>query len=438
MPLSSPILVAFHKRGHRLANNPDKRRFVREAQPVPGVRVPFWAWSISVRALISFLTIILVAQATGAQSTSQTLKSILHEDAALEEADLAALRRGEPVVTRLQPHDKREVGVYGMVRVQAPAEVFLQSFRNTIATKSNPAILEIGRFGRVPTLADLKSLTMEGRDIEDLKQCVVGNCELKLSAKMTEQFQKTVDWQSTDHVNQATKLYKQMLLEYVRDYLERGDAALIEYTDKPQTISLREGQRALLASVKTFSNGSSENGNSFSSRGWLPIEDTIVWSKIKFGLKPVLAINHIIIFKSQREFGPQILVLSKQIYANHYFDASIALTGFTRSPEGEHYLFYENHSLADGLRGLFSGIKRKLIEREAVDGLTGVLLQTRMKLDALAANQSESSLPSKASTNWRLPRKQSLFLLVCITALVMLALASYRWKATVPPGTQAS
>jgi hypothetical protein len=393
---------------------------------------------MSVPALIGFFTIISIAQATCAQSVSGNLQSIVHENAAFDEQELAALRRGEPVVTRLQPQHKQEVAVYGMVRVQALPEVFLQSFRETIATKSNPAILEIGRFGKIPSLDDLKSLTIEGRDIEDLKKCVIGNCELKLSAKMIEQFQKTVDWQSTEHVGQATHLYRQMLLEYVRDYLERGDAALIEYTDKPKTVSLLDGQRELLASIPTFSNESSENGNSFSTQGWLRVEDTIVWSKIKFGLKPVLAINHISIFKSQREVGPQILVVSKQIYANHYFDASIALTGFTKTPEGGHYLFYENHSLADGLQGLFSGMKRRLIEHEAVDGLKDVLAQTRMKLDALAVNQSESGQTSRAATSWRLPRKQSILLLVCITALVMLALGTYRWKASIPPGTQAS
>jgi hypothetical protein len=427
MPSRVSIPVVFTNEVSRLAKNPYKRRFPGPWQPVPGVRVSFWVWSMSVPALITVFTLILGAQVTKAQSGSWNP----YQNAAFDEADLAELRRGEPLVTRLKPNHKQEVAVYGLVRVQAPAEVFLQSFRDTIATKSNPAILEIGRFGKVPALDDLKTLTMERRDIEDLKKCVVGKCELKLSARMIEQFQKAVDWQSSEHASQATQLYQQMLLDYVRDYLERGEGALIEYTDKSKTISLLEGQRALLASVPAFANNSSQNG-------WLPIEDTIVWSKIKFGLKPVLAINHIVILKSEREVGPQVLVLSKQIYANHYFDASVALTGFAKNPEGEHYLFYENHSLADGLHGLFGGIKRRLIEREAVDGLKGVLLHTRMKLDAHAVNQSERGQPSKAGASWRLPRKQSLLLLICITALVMLALASYRWKASVPPGTQAS
>ena len=260
---------------------------------------------------------------------------------------------------------------------------------------------------------------------------------------MIEQFQKALDWQSTDYAGQATHLYKVMLLDYVRDYLKRGDAALIEYADKPQTSSLLDGQRALLSSLPTSFNEFRQNGNSFSTQGWLPVENAIVWSKIKFGMKPVLAINHILIFKNEQEFGPQIVVLSKQIYANHYFDASIALTGLARNSSGNHenFLFYENHSLADGLQGMFTGIKRKLIEREAVDGLKAVLRGTKSRLDARALNQNESERPPESSSGWKrlgVPRKQLFFLLFLITALVMLALVSYQRKANIPPRTRAS
>jgi hypothetical protein len=412
---------------------------VQPRNPISGVRDSFWIRANSVRALITVLAIVLFAQSTNAQS-GHDLQNILHEKAALDEVDFGALQRGEPVVTRLPPNHKQEVSVYGLVRVQASADVFLQSFRDSMATKNNRAILEIGRFGSVPTIDDLRTLTMESGDIEDLRKCVAGKCELKLSAKMIERFQKGVDWQATDYSDQATHLYKQMLLDYVRDYLQRGDAALIEYNDKPTTAPMLEGQRALLPSLPAFFNEVLQNGTSFSGQGWSPVESAIVWSKIKFGLKPVLAINHIVIFKAQQEFGPQVVVLSKQIYANHYFDASIALTGLATNSPGNHYLFYENHSLADGLQGLFTGIKRKLIEREAVDGLKGVLRETRARLDTRAVNQGEVERATEvASTRLplRIPRKHLLFLLLCMSVLAMLVLASYQRKANIPPGKHA-
>ena len=159
----------------------------------------------------------------------------------------AALQQGQTVVKLLPVKDKREVAVSGLVNVQVPAEVFLQSFRESMSRKSNPAILEIGSFSSQPTLDDLKGLTIENRDIEDLKKCVVGDCQLKLSATMIERFHKEVDWEAPDYRNQATQLLKVMLLDYVRDYLARGDVALIEYHDKANEVRLAEEQHALIA-----------------------------------------------------------------------------------------------------------------------------------------------------------------------------------------------
>jgi hypothetical protein len=388
--------------------------------------------------LISVVAIILFAQAIQAQRGFASVKNLIHENAEFDSADFAKLEQGHPAVTVLPARHKQEVAVYGLVRVDAPAERFLQSFLDTMATRSNSAILEIGRFRSVPSIDDLSTLTMEREDIEDLKSCVVGNCELKLSAEMIDQFQKTVEWQSSDYATQATDLYKRMLLDYVRDYLTRGDEALIEYADKSRTVSVLQGQRALLSSLPAFFHQSRQDGNSFST-----VENAIVWSKIKFGLKPVLAINHIMIFKNKQEFGPEILILSKQIYANHYFNGSVGVTGLARNSAGtdEHYLFYENHSLADALQGLFSGIKRRVIEREAADGLKSILKGTQVRLDSLAANENETGPPSQTASTWkrlRVSSKQVVFLLICVTALVMLALGSYYRKANIPPGKHAS
>lgn len=42
-------------------------------------------------------------------------------------------------------------------------------------------------------------MTLETHDIEDLKQCVVDRCKLKLSADMIDRFRKEVDWQGSDY-----------------------------------------------------------------------------------------------------------------------------------------------------------------------------------------------------------------------------------------------
>ena len=182
---------------------------------------------------------------------------------------------------------------------------------------------------------------------------------MKLSAPMIERFRNEIDWAAPDYQARVTNLFKQMLVAYIKDYQARGEAALIEYSDKRDRVSLATEQRAL----------SSAGGyvNSFladTKSGLQLVEETLVWSKIKFGLKPVIAINHVSIYKRNSDVGPQVLVASKQIYANHYFNAFHALTAFVNVPGEQAYLVYENRSRADGLEGPFGKIKRGVVEKK--------------------------------------------------------------------------
>lgn len=343
------------------------------------------------------LCTLLISSATSATVMAQTsvaeFQKLLREKAAFGEQDFAALETNQPVVRVARGSDKREVAVAGVVNIRAGAENFLKSYRESMTRRSNAAILEIGSFSREPTLADLSNLTIESRDIEDLKECVAGNCQVKLSVPMIERFRKEIDWNAADSHVRVTELFKQMLLEYVRDYRTRGDEALIEYNDKRNKISLAEAQNALANSPSYINDALVEQQPSLRL-----VEDALVWSKIKFGLKPVIAVNHIKIYQSDREVGPQVLIQSKQIYANHYFNASLALTAFVNLANDGAYLVYENRSRADGFEGPFSKIKKGVVEKKAAEGLKAILEHSKASLDGPVVAAEEFS--SHRSHGW--------------------------------------
>lgn len=391
---------------------------------------------------ISFCSIVcLGTNASLAQHSVAEFHKILHEKAAFDEVDFAALEQGQTVVSLLPANDKREVAVCGLVSLQVSAQVFLQSFLESMTRRSNPAILEIGRFSSTPTLDDLQSLTFENRDIDDMKDCIVGDCRLKLSATMIERFHKEIDWQAPDYRIRATQLFRVMLLDYVRDYLARGDGALIEYSDKSRGVRLAEEQRALMSGSTYINHVLPEfpqHLKAFPKSEISIVENAIVWSKVKFGLKPVIAINHIMVYKREKEIGPQVLVAAKQIYANHYFDSSLALTAFVNIPGASpgSYLFYENRSRADGLEGGFSQIKRSIVEDKAVDGLRTILESSKASLNARGLSPTESISPAdegRSSRGWKVRRVQLfkglLFSLLLITAfLAFFTVGNYNWK----------
>ena len=321
---------------------------------------------------------------------------ILNEKAAFEATDFAALEREQTVVRPSPVSDKREVAFLGVVNIRAGADEFLRSYREGLTRKNNAAILEIGSFAKEPALADIQNLTFETEDIEDLKECIVGNCQIKLSASMIERFRKEIDWAASDYSLKATNLYRQMLTEYVRDYRVRGDQALIEYNDKRNEIDLAAEHRTLNAGPSYVNAILAEQQSELRL-----IEDAIVWSKIKFGLKPVIAINHVKIYQRNRDIGPQVVIASNQIYANHYFNASLALTAFVSFPGTQSsYLVYENRSRADGLEGPFSKIKRGLVEKKALEGLKAILEHSKASLDGSPLNAKAAEDSAHQSQGW--------------------------------------
>ena len=382
--------------------------------------------------LLCTLLVCFVATTGLAQTSITEFQKVLAEKSSFQETDFAALQANQPVVRLVPVSNKREIAVAGLVNIRAGADEFLRSYRDSMLRKSNGAILEIGSFGRQPTLADLESLTLETGDIEDLKDCVIGDCEVKLSAAMIDRFRREINWNAPDYALKVTSLFKQMLSEYVSDYRTRGEAALIQYNDKRDQIDLAVEQRAL--------SGASGYTNSLladSNAGLQLIEDAIVWSKIKFGLKPVIAVNHIKIYKRDREVGPQVLIASKQIYASHYFNASLALTAFVTVPGATQgaYLVSENRSRADGLEGPFGKIKRGVVEKKALEGLKAILEHSQMTLEGSTLAATTAELSSHYSWGQRLfgGVRPLLWLLVFSALIALLVLGKRRVDSASAP-----
>src|SRR6266702_3796056 len=292
-------------------------------------------------------------------------------------ADLGALEQGQPVVKLLPTQDKKEVAVCGLVSLQVPAEAFLKSFRESMVRRSNPAILEIGSFGSEPILDDLQNLTFEDRDIDDLRECGVGNCKVKLSAAMIERLHREVDWESTDYKARAIQLLKSMLLEYVRDYLQRGDVALIRYYDKANEVRLSDEQQALAGSNSSYNFPGTlpQSENQLSEAGLRIVENKIVWSKIKYGLT-----------------------------------------------------------------GAFGKMKRGIVEDKAVDSLKAILEKSKINLNASTLSPMDSATDHDVGprlSRWLAGIIRLFLCLLLLTGFVLLlAVSNYNWKANTSAGAR--
>lgn len=336
-----------------------------------------------------------------AELTIDQLHRYLSAQAKFDNAEINLFKNGEMIAKLLPAGDKNEVAVCGIIILNAPPEVGLRSFQEVLASQNRTSIVDFGSFSEIPEIGDLKTLTLDKKEIEDLKECRIGNCRLKLSAAMINRFQKEVDWNSPGYAKQVTALYKQLLVEYVRDYLLSGEAALIEYNDKSEAVRLREEHQTLVERLLWVNESAPEFAQylrDFPRFEISNVRNSIGWTKIKFGLKPVIVITQTITYTTACSDISQVISVSKQIYANHYFDSSMAMTALISFPKSDSnsYLLYTNHSRSSSLDGVFS----KVVEKEAMNKLKSLLENTKISAEAALKTQNRNFEKSEQPTIW--------------------------------------
>jgi hypothetical protein len=94
----------------------------------------------------------------------------------------------------------------------------------------------------------------------------------------------------------------------------------------------------------------------------------IYWSKELVRGRPVISITHVATAAAVDDSPVAYAVGSKQIYAMHYYDASLGLTLLVPDRTAASpvtYVVYLNRSRIDLFDGLFGGVARRLVAGRA-------------------------------------------------------------------------
>jgi hypothetical protein len=140
-----------------------------------------------------------------------------------------------------------------------------------------------------------------------------------------------MNWSAPDLQAQLGAYARRRMVEYVTDYRTRGDSAMAVYDDRGNlNVRSSEAFAAQLAeSPYVYQNVPSlYNYLSTYPHGSLPGATEIVfWSEdVLPRLRPILSVTPLVVY-TPPELPIVTLVAAKQIYANHYFEAALDLTG---------------------------------------------------------------------------------------------------------------
>ncbi|MCY4661118.1 MAG: hypothetical protein OXF93_15110 [Acidobacteria bacterium] len=318
------------------------------------------------------------------------MERLLTQRMGFSTSDVRALERGSAVVNTLDTPVREEVAHVGVVYLDAPAEQFIERFRDIERFERGPGIPQIGRFSGAPRIEDLRSLSLPAADVADLPECRPGDCEVKLPAEAFDHFRDGVDWTSAEAVGQANKVAREMILNLVRAYRAGGNAALGTYGNgdgrSPEAVAFRgllaNGDPlpapipALLAYLDDYPRGRPRGA-----------EDFFYWTVVEFGLKPTIRVNHVTIHSlaDRPSTGVAYAIAIKQLYASHYFHTTLELRFLVdrMAPSGRlgAALISITRSRNDGMTGFRGWFLRPIIRRRSRDGVRDYLEHVRGQVE---------------------------------------------------------
>ncbi|MES3032640.1 MAG: hypothetical protein V4813_01435 [Gemmatimonadota bacterium] len=321
---------------------------------------------------------------------SSAAAAVQRHGAQFDAAELAAVERGDVALRVLPTTDQRDVAVLGIVRLPAARHEYLRRVQDFRTWLRSPTRVALGVFSEPAVVADVAAMHVSRQDANDLRKCRAGDCTTKLPAAEIDRVRAEVDWRADDRVAQVSVLARRRLVQLVEEYRARGNAALPIYDDRP-AVRADEAFAAVLAQsgyLRQVAPSLAQYLQSFPRERPAGVADVIFWSEEAVPrLRPILSLTHAVVY-TPPELGGTTIVLSKQLYANHYFEAALeSRTVIDRDVAGDTpsvYLVVERRFRFDNLpRGGILNIRGR-----AVSGLRDQLLAELRRERAMHAPET--------------------------------------------------
>ncbi len=309
------------------------------------------------------LPLLLLLQAAAPPRLTDFLQHSIGFDA----PQLAAVERGEPVVKVLEARDRRDVALFGIVTAPAPREQYVRALRDFATSLRTPTRTQVGIFSDPATESDVAAVTINSRDVSDMKNCKPGDCVVKLPATDMRRIHDQMNWSAppSDLQAQLSAYARRRLVEYVTDYRRRGDSAMAIYDDRGTlNVHSSEAFAAQLAeSPYVYQTVPSlQNYLTTYPRGALPAgaAEILFWSEdVLPRLRPILSVTHLVVY-TPPELPGVTLAAAKQIYADHYFETAVDLTCIVDRNPGIYLLVLRRYRF-DNLPGGILNIRGRAI-----------------------------------------------------------------------------
>ena len=283
-----------------------------------------------------------------------------------------------------------EVFVIAAVKIRVPRAQVASYYGQMISYVDGEVTTAFGRFSSPPAIADVTNLAFDRDEIDSLKSCRAGKCDIRVSGAALDALRSSIDWNAADYAERTNAFVRKAAIDYVTAYQTRGDAALVTYNDRAEPVSLREQWRGILGNSPLLQESAPELRTyleRYPNATLAGARNIFYWVKERFGLAPIIGIVHGVVYEPPSH-PDRTMVVQKQLYASHYLDGSLAVATLLDGREGGRpatYLLYTNRSRGDLLKGGFGGLKRNVARSQARRAAEDTLAMIKQVLESAQA-----------------------------------------------------
>jgi hypothetical protein len=320
-------------------------------------------------ALRSTLLAIAVAAAlTGFSQPDARLDRYFRENIGLSQDEIPQIGYGQPVAKALPSRTPDEVFLFGSIYIHADPSAYVRLMSDVERLRTLPGNLAVGALTEASQVSQLQGFAFDEKDVQALRDCKPGKCDIQLPASGIEQLQRSIDWSRSDLAEQVNQAVRKTVLERLAAYKQQGNEALGVYNDKRDPLEVQHAFAYMLGYDHVLPEVLPEFHRyllEYPKARPANVEDRFYWSKVKFGLKPTLRVVHMAILKGKPTDPLAYAIAEKQLYASHYFQTALDLHYCVRGTDPKATGFYLVMTLGSEQAG-FTGVKGSVVRKAAM------------------------------------------------------------------------
>jgi hypothetical protein len=274
--------------------------------------------------------------------------------APLSESDRHALDEGQVVVRMLDVVNAKDIASLAAVKVAAP-KARVMRWLLTPETRRRGSVLASGEIPAADEERDLSALVVGETQARELRDCRRSDCGMKLPGDAIDELRALGGSSNATMSDVASRVLRHVLLRAADRFRREGTAGLPTYLDRPQPVPVLAALRGLRAAAPALDASLAALGLRLAEDP--PAAGRLVWSQEKLWKRIVITLDHEVVAEPS---AGQAVLLSTRLYANHYFEGSISVTGVLETAGGC-YLTSLNLSRSDHKGDGFSGLERALV-----------------------------------------------------------------------------